>query len=389
VSKNYAGVALLAPVTVPYERDSDHGAAWFIGRCVAELLAGTGVDKADLDGLALASMTLAPDSVVSLTEHFGLTLRWAEQLPMGGASAVVSIRRAARAIQAGDAHIVACVAGDTQRKGGFRELIENFSRFSAQAVYPYGAAGPNAVFALITRAYMRRYGATREDFGRLCVAQRENARHNPLALLREPLDLAGYLDARPIAEPVHLYDCVLPCAGAEGFLVTSVPRAQSLDLPYVEILAADERHNAWPADPVQLRGGWSLFRDDLYAAAGFGPEDMDFVQTYDDYPVIALQQLEDLGFCAKGDGPEFLRNTDLTCTGGGLPMNTCGGQLSAGQAGFAGGHLGVVEALRQLTGQVLGLQVPDARVGLVSGYGMVNYDRCLCSAAAILRGAAA
>jgi acetyl-CoA acetyltransferase len=349
------------------------------------LLAGTGVAKAQLDGLAVSSMTLAPDSVVSLTEHFGLTLRWAEHLPMGGASAVISIRRAARAIQAGDADIVACVAGDTQRKGGFRELIENFSRFSAQAVYPYGAAGPNAVFALITRAYMQRYGATREDFGRLCVAQRENARHNPLALLRKPLDLQDYLDARPIAEPVHLYDCVLPCAGAEGFLVTSVPRAKSLGLPYAEILAAEERHNAWPDDPVQLRGGWALFRDELYAAAGLGPGDMDFVQTYDDYPVIALQQLEDLGFCAKGEGPEFLRRTDLTCTGGGVPMNTCGGQLSAGQAGFAGGHLGTVEALRQLTGQVLGLQVPDARVGIVSGYGMVNYDRCLCSAAAILR----
>lgn len=383
MSRDYAGVAVLAPVTVAYERYSDHGAAWFIGRCVAELLSTAGIDKTQLDGLAVSSMTLAPDSAVSLSEHFGMTLRWAEHLPMGGASAVVSLRRAARAIQAGDADFVACVAGETQHEGGFRELIENFSRFSAQAVYPYGAAGPNAVFALITRAYMEQYGATREDFGRLCLAQRDNASHNPLALLRKPLSLQDYLDARPVAEPVHLYDCVLPCAGAEGFLVTSVERARFLGLPYAELLAAEERHNAWPDDPVQLRGGWAEFRDDLYAAADLGPADMDFVQTYDDYPVIALQQLEDLGFCAKGEGPELLRTRDLRCAGD-LPMNTCGGQLSAGQAGFAGGHLGTVEALRQLTGQVLGRQVPNARVGLVSGYGMVNYDRCLCSAAAIL-----
>ena len=110
---------------------------------------------------------------------------------------------------------------------------------------------------------------------------------------------------------------------------------------------------------------------------------MDFLQAYDDYPVIVLQQIEDLGFCAKGDGPAFLRRTDLRC-GGELPVNTCGGQLSAGQAGFAGGHLGLVEALRQLTGRPLGQQVPDARIGLISGYGLVNYDRCLCSSAAIL-----
>ncbi|MDJ0926882.1 MAG: thiolase family protein [Gammaproteobacteria bacterium] len=385
MSQDYSGVALLAPTTVGYQRYSDHGAAWFIGRCVADLLAGAGVAKDELDGLAVSSMTLAPDSAVSLTEHFGLTTRWLEHVPMGGAAAVVSLRRAARAIQAGDARVIACVAGDTNRKGGFRDAIENFSVFSRQAVYPYGAAGPNVVFALITRAYMAEFGATREDFGRICIAQRENASHNPVALLRDPLDMQTYLDARPIAEPVHLFDCVLPCAGAEGFLVTSVERARSLDVPFVEILAVDERHNAFPEDPVQLRGGWAMFRDELYAAAGLGPGDMNFVQAYDDYPVIALQQLEDLGFCDKGAGPEFVRHTELTCTGGGLPLNTCGGQLSAGQAGFAGGHLGTVEAIRQLTGQVLGQQVPDASVGIVSGYGMVNYDRCLCSAAAILR----
>lgn len=388
MTRDYAGVAVLAPTTVPYERDSDHGAAWFIGRCLADLLNTAGLDKSSLDGFATSSLTLAPDGAVALSEHYGLTLRWLEQHQMGGASAVVSLRRAARAIQAGDADYVACIAGEGPMKDDFKDLIANFSRFSAQAVYPYGAAGPNAVFALITRAYMDQHGATREDFARICIAQRTNASHNPLALLRKPLSLQQYLDARPVAEPVHLFDCVLPCAGAEGFLVTSTERARATGLPYAEIAASEELHNAWPDDPVQLRGGWSAFRDSLYAAAGSRPVDMDFVQTYDDYPVIVAQQLEDLGFCDKGDGPAFLRATDFTCDGD-LPMNTCGGQLSAGQAGFAGGHLGLVEALRQLTGQVLGRQVPDARIGLVSGYGMVNYDRCLCSAAAILRRAEA
>lgn len=382
---SYKGVALLAPVTVPYRRYSKHGAPWFIGQALRGMLGATGLGKDEVDGLAVSSFSLPPDSAITLSQHFDMTLSWVEQLPMGGASGVIAVRRAARAIQAGDAEVVACIGGDTLEKGGFAEFVANFSRFSREAAYPYGAGGPNAVFALITRAYMEKYGATREDFGRICIAQRENAIHNPLALLREPLTMQAYLDARPIAEPIHLYDCVMPCAGAEGFLVTSTDRARQLGGPYVTVRGAEECHNAYREDESQLRLGSDTFREALYAAAGVLPADIDFVQIYDDYPVIALMQLEDLGFCSKGEGPEFVRQTPLTCDGGGLPMNTCGGQLSAGQAGFAGGYLGMVEALRQLIDQPLGKAVSGAQLGLVSGYGMVNYDRGVCSAAAILQ----
>src|SRR5687768_18100297 len=112
---------------------------------------------------------------------------------------------------------------------------------------------------------------------------------------------------------------------------------------------------ACSSDPVQTRAGWALERDALYAQAGCGPHDMDFLQTYDDYPVISLMQLEDLGFCAKGEGPAFVRRHGFTWDGD-FPLNTCGGQLSAGQAGAAGGFLGMVEAVRQLTGQAAGRQ---------------------------------
>ena len=117
--------------------------------------------------------------------------------------------------------------------------------------------------------------------------------------------------------------------------------------------------------------------------AGCAPGDVDVVQTYDDYPVIVMMQLEDLGFCGKGEAAAFVRAHDLTA-GGDFPHNTSGGQLSVGQAGAAGGHLGVVEALRQVTGQALGVQVAGAERALVSGFGMINYDRGLCSAAAVL-----
>jgi acetyl-CoA acetyltransferase len=113
---------------------------------------------------------------------------------------------------------------------------------------------------------------------------------------------------------------------------------------------------------------------------------MDLLQTYDDYPVISMMQIEDLGFCDKGAGAEFVRDRDLTVTGD-FPHNTSGGQLSVGQAGAAGGYLGLVEALRQVTGQAGPTQVAAARRACVSGFGMVNYDRGVCSAAAVLEGA--
>jgi acetyl-CoA acetyltransferase len=123
--------------------------------------------------------------------------------------------------------------------------------------------------------------------------------------------------------------------------------------------------------------------DDFYDHAGVGAADMDFLQAYDDYPVICFMQIEDLGFCGKGEAAEFVREHDLT-TAGDFPFNTSGGQLSVGQAGAAGGSLGLVEAIRQLTDQCLGTVVANARFGLASCFGMINYDRGLCSSAAIL-----
>jgi acetyl-CoA acetyltransferase len=388
VASAYDGVALVAPVTLPYQRYSDRKASYFAGAALRAMLDSSGVAKRDIDGLAVSSFTLPPDSVVSLTEHFDLPVRWIEQIPLGGASGVVALRRAARAIQCGDARIVACIGADTNPKGAFGAMIARFSNFSADAAYPYGAAGPNGVFALIADAYMSRFGAPREAFGHIAVSQRENARSFPHALLRDPLTMGDYLTARRVAEPYRLFDCVMPCAGAEGFLAMPVDRAQALGLPYATILAAEELHHAFGDDPVQYRGGWALYRDGLYAAAGLGPGDIDLVETYDDYPVMSVIQLEDLGFAAKGDGWRFVLAHDLT-TGGDFPHNTSGGQLSCGQAGAAGGYLGLVEAIRQVTGRALGAQVAQARHAMVAGYGMVNYDRGLCSSAAIIAGSGA
>lgn len=380
----YDGVAVCAPVTVPYERFSPESAHWWTARALREIGRVTGFGPADIDGFCFSSFSAGPDTAVGMTQHLGLTPRWLDDLPTGGASGVMALRRAARAVQCGDAEVVVCVAADTNHIDSFRRSLTGFSRFSRDAVYPYGFGGPNATFALITDAYMRANGVTRQDFGKLCVAQRANAVSNPLALQRQPLTMDAYLKARPISDPVHLFDCVMPCAGADAFVVTTPEIAERRGLAAAGILATIERHNAFLDDPVQLRGGWAMDIDEFWEMAGIAPQDIDLLQVYDDYPVIVAMQIEDLGFCEKGAIADFIRGTSFEIAGD-LPLNTNGGQLSAGQAGAAGGFQNVTECLRQIIRQPLGAQVPDAEIGLVSGFGLVNYDRGVCTGAVAMK----
>lgn len=379
----YDGVVVAAPVSVPYERYSPEPAHWWLARALSELGSASGLGAEDIDGLCVSSFTLFPDTAAGLTQHFGLTPRWLDHVPTGGASGVVALRRAARAVQSGDANVVACLAGDTNHVDSFRAMLTTFSRFSQDASYPYGSGGPNGSFSLMTSHYMNTYGIPREAFGKLCVAQRDNALRFPNALMKKPLSLEEYMNARLIADPIVLYDCVMPCAGAEAFLVMREADARANGLPYANILSTVERHNAFPDDPIQIRGGWALDIDEFWGMAGIDPRDVDLLQTYDDYPVICVMQMEDLGFCDKGAGAEFIDANTFTWDGS-FPHNTSGGQLSVGQAGAAGGFLGLVEAIRQVTGTAGENQVPDAKVAAVSGFGIINFDRGLCSGAAIL-----
>ena len=385
-ARGYDGVVLAVPVTVPYARYSTHPAQWWAAQALAALAKGARIDHRDIDGLSVASFSLAPDTTIGLTQHFGLSPRFLDFLPLGGVAGIVALRRAARAVEAGDADRVAVIAADTNTPTSFRASLETFSRFSQDAVYPYGTGGPNVSFALIAEAWMAANGVTRADLARLAVAQRANAAANPDALMRAPLTEADYLAARPIAPPIHLYDCVMPCAGAEAFLVMREDDAKAAGLPFARLTAAVERHNAFPDDPVMMRGGWARDAGALWAMAGVAPGAVDLVQTYDDYPFVSAMQFQDLGLCPPGTVAEFLRTRDFTLSGD-LPHNTGGGQLSAGQAGCAGGHMGLVEALRHLTRAAGPRQVAKAGRALVSGFGMINFDRGLGSGAAVLEAA--
>jgi acetyl-CoA acetyltransferase len=208
---------------------------------------------------------------------------------------------------------------------------------------------------------------------------------NENALLRSPMTMDDYLNARMIADPLRLYDCVLPCIGAEAVLVTALDRVPKEKR--VRVLSGYEQHNYPPGEIAPLEGGWALFRDRLYADAGYGPKDMQFVQSYDDYPIMVAIQLEDLGFSAKGEIGPFLGRHDMAWNGS-FPVNTGGGQLSCGQTGAGGGMIGLWEAVCQLRGEAGARQIPGVSRGLVAGYGMVGYGHGLGASAVILEKAA-
>ncbi len=213
-------------------------------------LRSAGIAKARIDGLCFSSFTLGPDTAVGLTQHLGLAPRWLDNIPMGGASGIVALRRAARAVQCGDAEIVACIAADTNHPDTFRRTLGEFQRVrAAMPSIPMAPAAPMRASRCSPPITCAAIGARAEDFGKICVAQRANALSFPHALLRKPLTLEEYLAARPIADPMRLFDCVMPCAGAEGLLVMRREIAAELGLRHARMLATIERHNAFRDDP--------------------------------------------------------------------------------------------------------------------------------------------
>jgi acetyl-CoA acetyltransferase len=379
-----AGASIVGAYETPYRRQSESTPLELATEAVIEACRGCGLTPADLDGLAVTSFQLAPDNVVTAAEHLGIPLKWAWQGAHGGASGVVSIIQAAEAITLGRADAIACVASDAFTVSSHVAMLEHFNSGMRDYIAPYGFGGANGIFALVEQAHRAQFGTTREQLGRIAVAQRQSAGKNPNALLRDPMTLDDYLEARLIADPVRLYDCVLPCAGADAVLLLSTERANELGLPHIEVLAGGQRHNFLPLEVLSLRTGAADFSAQLFQAAGVDHAELDFVQLYDDYPIMVLIQLEDLGFADKGAGGAFVEQTDFTLDGN-LPLNTGGGQLSAGQAGAAGGMIGSVEAVVQLLGQAGERQLDGPTLGLVSGFGMVGYGKGLSSAAMIVR----
>jgi acetyl-CoA acetyltransferase len=294
----------------------------------------------------------------------------------GGASALDMLQHARRAIDGGDATTILLVAGDVLDKSFFGRLVDEFNVATRDYLAPLPAGGPNALFAMLTRRHMHRHGLPREAYGRLVVAQRARARLNPNAAYRTPLSLTDYLRAPVVADPLCRFDCVPVVSGAAAIVLTSSPRTDR----GVRIRAVVANHEGVDDDnDVTIETGLVACAARLWEAAGVGPGDMDVCSVYDDYPVMVLEQLQDLGFA----GEVGVEGLVARIADGVLPVNTGGGQLSAGQAGAGGGMLVLVEAVRQLLGAGGAAQV-DADLALVTGYGMVTYRSGSSANAAVL-----
>ncbi|GHC63683.1 thiolase family protein [Limoniibacter endophyticus] len=364
-----------------YEKKTNRTLFSFLSEAARHALDNAGLKFSDVDGLAISSFELPPDNTVTAAEQMGLSISWAYLGTAGSAGPVASIINAVHAIESGQATTVLCIAGDNYDVGGHFKLMDNFSRGLKNYGTPLGFGGANGLFGIIQRKHMETYGTRVEDLGRISVGQRQSAQKNDRALLRGDMTIEDYINSRMIADPIRLYDCVLPCAGAEAVIVSSLDRSKPGK--GVKIVTGYEQHNYPPMEIAPLEGGWSRFAKRLYDDAGYGPEDMDFVQLYDDYPIMVAIQLEDLGFCKKGEVSQYLAENSFNWEGS-VPLNTGGGQLSCGQAGIAGGLLSVTEAVRQLRGEGEGRQVKNASRGLVAGYGMVGYGHGLSASTIVL-----
>jgi acetyl-CoA acetyltransferase len=378
----FEGVRIVGAGQTAYEKKSPKSVQRLMYEAATAALNDAGLPWSSVDGLAVTCFMLAPDNVATVAEHFGIEARFLFQGLYGGASGIIGMAHAARAIRDGACDVAVIVAADAFDVAAHNETLDRFNGSVKDYMSPQGFGGANGMFALHTRLYMERHGATEQDFGQFCISLRDNGLLNPNSLFKQPLTMQDYLNAKPIADPLRLYDCVLPCVGGDAVILASDRVAATLHGPSLRILASEEIHNFPANDVYGLPGGWSGLCDRLYERAQTTPGRMDFAQLYDDYPVMAFVQLEGLNFCPPGTAHKFVREVGIT-TKGKLPVNTGGGQLSAGQAGASGGMIGVYEAATQLLGRAGARQV-QCRQGLVSGYGMVAYGRGLCSSAAIL-----
>src|SRR5215207_2168409 len=208
-----------------YAKKTDRTLVSLLAEAANRALVSAGLRKDDVDGIAVSSFGLPPDNAVTLAEQLGITVAWAYLGTAGGAGPVASIINAIRAVEAGHAGLVLCLAGDDYDVAGHYRLMDRFNRALISYSTPNGFGGANGLFGIIQRKHMETYGTRREDLGRIAVGQRASARLNENALLRGPMSIEDYLEARVIADPICLYDCVLPCAGADAVVVGPLDRA--------------------------------------------------------------------------------------------------------------------------------------------------------------------
>lgn len=344
-------------------------------RAAVAALDDAGLKGRDIDGiLAFPNVGKCEAFAASLGSA---NLRFAAIIHMGGAAPVASLRLAAMAVATGAASHVLIPAGWNGYSGARVRQTVTTDRNSIPGgaiawdyYLPQGLTVPPQWYALMARRHMHEYGTTHEQLGAVAVAMRRHAQLNPGAVMHgKPLTLADYLASPMLADPYRVNDCCLETDGAAACIVTTPERARDLGKSPVYIMGA-AAGQPYPADEITNRRdfhatGLTIAAPEAFRMAGVTPEDADFAEIYDCFTFEVIQQLEEAGFCRRGEGGPFVEGGAIEL-GGRLPVNTHGGLLSEAHS-LGIGH--IVEAVKQLRGSAGARQVPGAEIGVVTGWG--------------------
>jgi acetyl-CoA acetyltransferase len=364
-------------------RVEDKGPFELIAQASRRALADAGLSPADVDGLASTGQGTLPP--VDVGEYLGLRPRWIDSTAVGGATWEVMASHAVDAIEAGHADVVLLTYGSTARadlRKGLRGANINWgARGPLQWEAPYGHTLISK-YAMAARRHMHQYGTTIEQLAEVAVSARANAAENPEAFYRDPITVDDVLSGPMIADPFTKLHCCIRSDGGAAVVLVSADRAKDLRNRPVWVLGSAETTShmltsQWDdltVGPASVSGPLAFER------AGVRPADIDVAEIYDAFTYMLLLTLEDLGFCAKGEGGALVESGALRL-GGALPTNTDGGGLSACHPGQRGLFL-LVEAVRQLRGECGPRQVPEAKLACVSGTG-----GWFCSSGTVILGA--
>jgi acetyl-CoA acetyltransferase len=364
-----AAIVGVADAVSPTGELRTHGRA-LEAQVIGEALADAGLTLADVDGVCHGQ------SSVGLAEYLEIHPRFTESTNTGGSSYEIHVEHAAAAIAAGQCEVVIGVYASTPRSDRRHGRSREFQRPPGpnpmvEWELPYGMRMPMGPYALAASRHMAEFATTSEQLAEIAVSTRAWAALNPRARYRDPITVEDVLASPTQSSPLHLLDCCLVTDGAGAFVMTSAERARALARPPVYVLGAATCHDhsmiSQMPDLTVTPGavsGANAFRQ-----AGVKPSDVDVLMGYDSFTITALLHVEDLGFCAKGEGGPFVED-GRTGPGGLLPMNTNGGGLSYTHPGQYGMFL-IVEAVRQLRGEAGPRQVRGAEIAVAHGSGMV------------------
>ncbi len=330
-----------------------------------------GLDPKQIDGIIPIGITGAPAE--AFVTNFAIPdLRFSGLAPMGGASPIAAVQMAAAAIAAGICQHVLIAAGRNVSSGARAGVrIHQMPQFHLVTEYelPQGAVAPAQLYAPMARRHMELYGTTSRQLAEIAVAVRAHAVLHANAIMKTPITVEDHQASRMIADPFRLLDCSLESDGGAALVVSAADRAADMPHPRVRVMGVAEGHPDSPSSITQradmTRLGIAKAAPIAFGQAGVGPADIQVAEIYDCFTFIVLCQLEDMGFCAKGEGGAYVSDGKLRL-GGSLPINTHGGLLS--QAHMLGMNH-VVELVRQLRGDGGATQVAGAELGLATGYG--------------------